>query len=381
MTISKDRSIPEIVSKPAQLDSAAASISQSPAIALDTESNSFYHYPEQLCLIQIATSDKAYVIDTIALPGISVLRDTLANGSVVKVIHGADYDLRSLDRHCRYNVRNIFDTSIAARFVGIQHFGLADSLKEVLGVTIAKNKRLQLMDWGRRPLSAESLEYAVADVAHLLELRRRLSERLTSLSRMAWVHEEFARLETIRYSEPDTNAAVLGVKGSRDLDERGLAVLRSLYLFREKEAVRQHRPPFFILPDAALVWLAGNPMSRPQDIPGLGEVALQRYGRGIDEAIRQGLKSPPLHRPANHFERPSREQIDRLSQLKTWRKSMGESLSLDPSLLWPAASLERLAASPHSLELEMGSVDVRRWQREQLGASLRAYLGKLAKPK
>ncbi len=381
MTISGGGPVPEMVTKPGQLDSAAGSISLSPAIALDTESNSFYRYPEQLCLIQIATSDKAYVIDTIALPGISALRDTLADGSIVKVIHGADYDLRSLDRHYRYNVRNIFDTSIAARFAGIEHFGLADSLKEVLGVTIAKSKRLQLMDWGRRPLTSESLDYAVADVVHLLALRRRLSERLARLSRMAWVNEEFARLETIRYSEPDTNSAVLGVKGSRDLDERGLAVLRSLYLFREKEAIRQHRPPFFIVPDAALVWLAGNPMSRPQDVPGLGEVALQRYGRGIDDAIRQGLRSPPIYRPANHFERPGREQIERLAQLKVWRKSLGESLSLDPSLLWPAASLERLSAAPDSLESEMSSGDVRRWQREQFGVSLRACVGKLSRQK
>ncbi len=381
MTTSRGSLVPELISKPGQLDSAASSIGRSPAIALDTESNSFYHYPEQLCLLQIATSDKAYVIDTIALPGISVLRDTLAEVSIVKVIHGADYDLRTLDRHYRYNIRNIFDTSIAARFVGIQHFGLADSLKEVLGVTITKSKRLQLMDWGRRPLTSESLDYAVADVAHLLELRRRLSERLTRLGRTAWVNEEFARLEAIRYSEPDANTAVFGVKGSRDLDERGLAVLLSLYLFREKEAIRQHRPPFFIVPDAALVWLAGNPTSRLQDIPGLGGPAIQRYGRAIDDAIRQGLRSPLVHRPVNHYERPSREQIERLTQLKAWRKSLGESLSLDPSLLWPAASLERLAAGPDLLESEMSSGDVRRWQREQFGASLRSYLGKLPRQK
>ncbi len=353
-------------------------MAHSPAIALDTESNSFYHYPEQLCLIQIATADRAYVIDTVALPGVSPLKDILWDSSIVKVVHGADYDLRSLDRHYRFSVRNLYDTSIAARFAGIEHFGLADSVKEVLGITMTKSKRLQLMDWGRRPLTAESFDYAVADVAHLLALRKVLSERLGVLGRMSWVEEEFARLESIRYSAPNANTAFLSVKGARDLDGRSLAVLRSLFQFRENEAVRQHRPPFFILPDAALVSLAGSPTSRLRDIPGVGEVALQRYGRGIDEAVREGLKSPPVQRPANHFERPSREQVERLARLKAWRKSLGESLSLDPSLLWPATSLERLAKDPTSLSQELDSEDVRRWQRTQFVHSLRPYVEKLA---
>ncbi|MFC2021881.1 hypothetical protein ACFLTR_01515, partial [Chloroflexota bacterium] len=84
----------EVVSQPAQLGAAAHELVGSHAIALDTESNSFHHYPEQLCLIQIASPRKVYIIDTIALYDLTPLRDILKDVSIKKVIHSADYDIR-----------------------------------------------------------------------------------------------------------------------------------------------------------------------------------------------------------------------------------------------------------------------------------------------
>ena len=373
LTISQN--IPtEIVSEPAQLVSAVRAIGGFSAIALDTESNSFHHYPEQLCLIQIATRERAYVVDTIAFDALWPLKETLENAAVMKVIHGADYDVRSLDRRYGFHIVNLYDTSIAARFAGIARFGLADLIKELLGVTIAKSKRLQLTDWGRRPLSAEALDYAITDVTHLLDLQEVLSKRLEKLGRTAWVAEECERVEAVRYAEPDAERALLSMRGAKDLDGRGLAILRSLVMFRENEARRLQRPPFHIVPDVALVSLAGNPTARHQDIPGLGEEAQYKYGRGIIEAIREGLAATPVTRPASNFERPDREEIERLKRLKSWRTSLGASLSLDASLVWPAVSLERLARAPSTFDREMSSPDIRTWQREQFGESLRSYL-------
>ncbi len=160
----------EIVSRPAQLDVAIRELVGSHAIALDTESNSFHHYPEQLCLIQIASRHKVYIIDTISLNDLAPLRDVLADVSIKKVVHAADNDIRSLDRHCGLHIHNLFDTSIAARFTGITQFGLAALTRDLLGITINKSKRLQRNDWGRRPLSTEALEYAATDVRYLIAL-------------------------------------------------------------------------------------------------------------------------------------------------------------------------------------------------------------------
>jgi len=368
----------EIVSRPAQLDVAIRELVGSDAIAVDTESNSFHHYPEQLCLIQIASGHKIYIIDTIALDDIAPFEDILADVSIKKVIHAADYDARCLDRHCGLHIQNLFDTSIAAHFTGIAQLGLAAISRDLLGITINKSKRLQRNDWGRRPLSAEALEYAATDVRHLLALREILDQRLQTLGRAAWVAEECARIETIRYIAPNLETAYLSIKGAKDLDGRGLAILRSLFLFREEEARRQHRPPFFIVPHATLIFLATNPEAALSEVPGLGQTGLKRFGQGLQQALDNGIAAPPLHRPRPiKTKRASKEQIQRLSHFKEWRTSLGSSLSLDPSLLWPLTSLERLAKEPDTLSAELTSDSVRNWQRDVVASSLQVYLESL----
>ena len=365
----------EIVSRPAQLGVAAREMVGSHTIALDTESNSFQHYPEQLCLIQIASRHKVYIIDTISLYDLAPLRDVLADVSIKKVVHAADYDIRSLDRHCGLHIHNLFDTSIAARFTGITQFGLAALTRNLLGITINKSKRLQRADWGRRPLSAEALEYAATDVRHLFALREVLDQRLRTLGRTAWVAEEYARIEEVRYTAPNLETAYLSVKGTKDLDGRGLAVLQSLFLFREEEARRQHRPPFFVLPDATLIFLATSPEAALSEVPGLGQTGLKRFGQGLQQALRNGITAPPIHRPRLiKAVRASEEQVQRLSRLKEWRTSLGSSLSLDPSLLWPLTSLERLAKAPDTLSVELTSDNIRHWQRNVVVSSLQACL-------
>jgi ribonuclease D len=368
----------EIVSQSAQLDAAVKAMLDSRVIALDTESNSFCYYPEQLCLIQIATSHKVYVIDTIVLKDLAPLKEVLADASIIKVVHAADQDIRSLDMHCGFRIRNLYDTSIAAHFAGSIRFGLATLIEDLLGVTIPKSKRLQRADWGRRPLSAKALDYAASDVRHLFALRKTLDQRLHALGRTEWVAEECSRLEEVQYAAPSPETAYLSAKGIRDLDGQGLAVLRSLFMFREEEARRQHRPLFFVVPDAVLVSLAMCPTATLSDVPGLGQARLQRYGRGLEKAIRDGLAAPPIHRPPHVTgERLSHKQMQRLTQLKEWRVSLGTTLSLDPSLLWPMASLGRLAKTPHTIDVELTSSDVRRWQRDNFALDLRAYLESL----
>lgn len=369
----------ELITESDRLNFAVEKMAEGDAIALDTESNSLHRYPEQLCLIQIATRDAVYIVDPITLSSIEPLRAVLTDSSIVKVIHGADYDIRSLDRHHGFSVRNLYDTSIAARFTGAMQFGLAAMLKEALGVTVPKSKSLQLTDWGRRPFPPGAIDYAVSDVLYLLALKEVLDRRIQELGRTEWVAEECARLEEVRYNRPDPETAYLSTKGSRDLDARGLTVLRSLFAFREKEARRQHRPPFFIIPDAGLVTLAASPSMHLTEVPGLEQGRLQRFGRVLQQAVREGLTAPLVDvPPVKRWERPPPEQVQRLNQLKAWRKGLGESLSLDPPLLWPTPSLERLAKSPDTLDEEVNAPEVRHWQSREFAASLRTQLESLS---
>lgn len=379
----------EIITQSSHLYAAVQEMGDSRAIAVDTEANSRHRYPEQLCLVQIATLNRIFIIDTILLKEIDSLRDILLDASIVKVFHTADYDILSLNRHFGFQIRGVFDAAIAARFTGISKFALAIILEDLLGITIQKNRRIQEGDWGRRPLSIEALEYAANDVRHLLALREFLDKRLQELGRISWVTEECTRLEELRYEPWDLETALLALKGANKLDGSSLAILKSLYLFREKEALRQNRPPYYVIPHNTLLYLATNPEADLSKTPGLGKTGLKRFGQDLQEALEKGLAAAPIYRSSraiteefNEEELQSlkltRDERDqRLKRLKAWRTSIGMSLSLDPSLVWPRVSLERLSRDPDTLEVELTSSDIRRWQHEQFASSLNVLVGSL----
>ena len=354
--------------------------SRQPRVALDIESNGFHRYPERICLYQLAVNGSVFLIDPIAAPDTGPLGDLLADASIEKVLHSADYDLRSLDRELGYRVRNLFDTSIAAAFVGSPNLGLATVLQDYLGVEVNKSKRQQRADWTIRPLSPDAQRYAADDVRHLERVRDVLARRLGHLSRLEWVTEECERLAQVKYRPPDREWAFASVKGSRELDGRGLAVLRSLHSFREREAVRMDRPPFKVIQDAVLVGLASDPNADLAGVKGLGRFRDRPAVGRLISAIRDGVRASPVKRPKSptRNKRPGiaggQKVRTRLRSIKDWRVDLGRRLALDPALLWPASSLERLASSPERFDQELDSPEVRLWQQREFAESLRHFL-------
>ena len=346
-------------------------------IALDTESNGFHRYPERVCLVQLATPSGVHLIDPLVVDDMGALGEMLANEAIQKVLHAADYDIRSLDRQWGFRIRGLYDTSIAARFSGLNRLGLATVIQDVLGVVTSKDKRQQRSDWSLRPLSDRALEYAADDVRYLFDLQEVLAKRLETLGRTEWVAEECARLAEIRYSAPQVETAFLSAKGGGVLDGRGLAILKALFAFREAEARRRGRPPFRILPDSTLLFLAANPAADLAEVSGLGRGALQRIGKGLGLALRDGMRAPPVRRPKRPRETSAPREAAVLKELKACRTEEGTRLGLDPALLWPAPSLERLARTSGTLEAELNAPEVRAWQRRHLGPSLRACLARM----
>jgi ribonuclease D len=334
--------------------------------------------------VQLATGGDIFLIDPLALDNIAPLGELMASPSVVKLFHAASHDIRSLDRDWRFRVNPLFDTSIAAAFVGHRSLGLASLLKERLDVDIPKSKRLQRADWTIRPISAELQQYAAADVRYLHRIALILQERLDELGRTEWVREECERLANVRYVPPDVDAVFLTVKGSRDLDGRGLAVLRSLHGFREREARNRDRPPFKIFSDAAMVTLAANRDCDLSEVKGIGRYAYGRRASGVSRAIREGLDAAPVRRPCIKREDRPRLRVrerkaarERLRLLKQWRLDLALTLNLDPGLLWPAKSLERISANPYRVESELHDSSVRRWQRQEFTSSLSELVARL----
>ncbi len=369
-------SIPiELLTTSDQVYDLAHILFQERCIALDTESNSRHRYPERVCLVQVATNSKVYLIDTLAVDEMKPIGAVLADETVLKVIQGAEYDIRCLDREWGFRVRNLFDTSIAARFVGMTQFGLSALTEALLGVHVPKDARIQKSDWSHRPISHEALNYAATDVWYLLGIQEELESRLRSLSRSPWVSEECARLEEIRYVAPDPETAFLLLKGSHRLDGQEKAILKRLFMLREAEARRRDRPPYYVLPHETLVHLASNPAADLAKLPSLRGQVDSRFGRLLRATLDKGLADPPISSPIRYSVQPMTPvEIKRLQILKTWRVNLGRQLSIDPALVWPMASLERLAKAPRTLGAELQSLEVRQWQREQFATSLGASL-------
>lgn len=228
---------------------------KSSTIAIDTESNGFYAYYERLCLLQISTSVRDYIVDPLALDNLAAVGELLADPSIEKVFHAASNDVVGLRRDFHFSVQNLFDTAIACKMLGYQQLGLAKILQEHFGVVL--NKRLQRHDWGLRPLTPEQIDYARLDTHYLVPLRHRLAAELQTRELWEQAQECFQKASeqeaAPRMFRPDE---FLRINGARTLDPIGKRILKALYLFREKEARRRNRAPFRILSAETLLHLA-----------------------------------------------------------------------------------------------------------------------------
>ena len=359
-------------------DDVAAALSAAPRLALDTERNGRFAYRERICLIQIADERETYLLDPLEVGNLAALGRILADESVVKALHGSEEDIRFFDRDFGFSVRNLFDTGMAARFLGVTRPNLGAVLEEFCGVQIAKDPKLQVSHWGLRPLSRAALDYAAGDVHYLLPLVDELEYRLDKAGRIEWVREECQRVEALRYPpEEPLDTAFRRIKGWDSLNPRQIAVLRELFAFRDGKACVWDLPPTIAANNNDLLTLAQSDGIVPRGVGGM--LAGRCYGELV-EAIERGLDGPEEPRPPrpdSGADAWTPERRERLKTLKRWRTGLAQELELAVSHVWPTPSLERLALHPGGLDYELagGDGEVRRWQRDEFGDSLAILVG------
>jgi ribonuclease D len=340
----------EIVDTRADLDALVQELLGEKIVAVDTEADSFYHYFDKTCLVQVATRKQIYLIDPLALGGpaeLAPLAPVFASPDIVKVFHAAEYDLFVLKRDCGFTFQNLFDTMVSAQLLGYPSVGLASIAERHFGVNLPKDE--QRSDWSIRPLRAKQLSYAAADVLYLIELTEKLGRELRAAKRMRWAQEEF---ETLCGREwPERSFDELGyvkLKGARKLDPHSLSVLRELYLMRDARAREIDRPPFKVLGNRTLLEIAERQptkLAELGEIKGITDLLLRRMGREVIAAIRAGRKVEhgPIPKLGTGRRRMDRHAERRLAALKTWRAGCAEEQALDPGVLCPNASLEAIA--------------------------------------
>jgi ribonuclease D len=373
-----------LVDSPTDLSKLAQALASEPRIALDCEAAGFHRYSDRLCLLQISTAKANWIVDPLAFDPSEALRGPLGDPSVEILMHGADYDLRLLDRDLEIAVHGLFDSQVAAALLGESGLGLAALLETHLGIKLSKKH--QRADWARRPLPADMLEYAAADTRHLRELADVLRDRLIKADRLEWALEECRALEDTRWEGGDGEDPVARVRGARDLGPREVAALREALAWRDEIARERDRAPFRVAGDQALLDAV---VRRPRTAAELGEVkglspalAKQSGQELIDRfdrvaALPERELVPYPRRSRTGPGRPPPDVDERAERLKQVRNRRADELKIDRGTLLPNAVLLEIARTSPTTEAELRAVPgLRRWQAEVLGEPLLAVLNR-----
>jgi ribonuclease D len=347
----------EMVETPERLAQLADELLGEKVIAVDTEADSFYHYFDKTCLVQIGTKKHSYLIDTLAFDGpepMAVLAPIFASAEIQVIFHAAEYDIFVLKRDYGYVFANVFDTMVSAQLLGYKAIGLAALIEHHFGVKVPKDE--QRSDWSRRPLTDRQLNYAVGDVLYLARLTKKVRAELKSAGRLSWAQEEFDTLCQREWpNRKFDKQGYFRIKGARKVDPKSLSVLKELFLMRDARAREIDRPPFKVLGNRTLLEIAAAKPGRARqlkNIKGITDLLVRRMGDEILAAVEKGrgVEHPPIPKnPGNGRRRMDRKTERRVDALKKWRAKRSQELTLDPGVLCPNASLEAIAwRSPKS---------------------------------
>jgi ribonuclease D len=366
------------------LNALAAGARTAGRFAFDTEFMGEGRYRTLLCLIQLAVpergdpapptgGDRIELIDPLEhdLDG-APLAAILADPAVQTVVHAGRQDVALVRRRFAAEVRNVFDTQIAAGFAGLGAQSSYDTLlAELLDVRLAKSA--SFTRWDTRPLSPEQLDYARGDVVHLLALASELEHRLTALGRLEWAREECRFLEQVS-DERDLDTVFARLPRIRGLSASAQGIARELVEWRERIAAAADRPVQSILGDAPLVEIAKRkPSSTKQleQIRGVNAGSLRRRASELLDAVHRGGERPPEQLP--HDQRPlppDPADTPLIALSEAFVRSRAREAGLAYELLAARADLQSIVAARRVGDPEADVRTLRGWRRELVGAEL-----------
>lgn len=336
-------------------------------VGIDTEFHRERTYFPVCALVQVAWSDGRALIDPLDL-------DLAPFGAVLRgrtiVMHAAGQDLEVFRRSVGTLPDDLFDTQVAASFLGMSSIGLAPLVKKLLGVDLAKGDRLT--DWLERPLPPGALAYAEADVLHLFELHDRLGASLDERDRLDWVRSECRAMVDKALVDNDPDLAWWRVKEARRLRGRAAAIAQEVARWREEHAAASDRPLRSVLPDLALAGIAQRP---PKNVDGLTKIRGLRE-RGIPKSVRGELmeavaRGRELDLDDVRFPEAAPVPADvrgAVPLLTSWVSQRARELELDPAVLATRRDLEDFLRDDPDSRLAHG------WRADALASDIAALL-------
>jgi ribonuclease D len=280
-----------------ELAELCAELAREPFVALDTEFMRDRTYFPKLCLIQLAGERRHAAVDPLARDlDLAPLFTLLADPAVVKVFHAARQDIEIFYHLTGKIPTPLFDTQLAAMVCGYgEEVGYDTLVAQLAKARIDKSSRFT--DWARRPLSAEQLAYAIADVTHLRVVYQKLKQKTEETGRSAWVAQELAELtHPGTYEQPPEDAWKRLKVRSRD--PRFLAVVQALAAWRERTAQERDLPRNRVIRDDLLLEVAANRPASQEELARLRRVSLdRRAAAGAVDAVRAALALPEAELP------------------------------------------------------------------------------------
>ena len=371
------RGAAQLVDQPDTLNELLGHLRAAGRFAYDSEFIGELTYVPKLCLIQVATTDRVALIDPLVGLDLHPFWLLVADPSVEKVVHAGQQDLEPVHRHIGRGAANVFDTQIAAGFVGLAYpVSLSKLVLDRVGAKLGKG--FTFTDWEQRPLSPTQLRYAADDVRYLLAVREDLGRDLADRGHAAWAAAECAAACDPTLFRFDPTTAHHRVRGGGSLPPRNLAVLRELVVWRDTQARAHDVPARSFLKDEVLLDLARQPAKsadRLGKVRGMPRPVEQAYGGEILAVTAAALALPPERLPPVKDVEPTPKQRFDADAAWAMLSVVCAGRSIDPTLVSSRQEVGDVCravaagqAPPEDARVLSG------WRREAAGQSLLALL-------
>lgn len=377
---------PQIITTDEELRTLCEHLSKQSRLAVDLEGDSLHHFKEKLCLLQVSDESADYIVDVLTITDFGPMKALLEDSSILKVMHGADYDVVSLKRDYGCSINSLFDTAIAAQFLNYEKWGLANLIQRHFGFVL--EKRYQKHDWSRRPLYWEHIDYARMDTHYLLALYEILKLQLERKDLLDACLEESTCLTQREWNGRQFDGEdFLRVKKAHTLSKESLKVLRTLYETRDGWAKRRDVPVFHYATDAVLFGVAQN---LPEDRSSLIDAVHSKYAGLVSKKSAELLKlveegksdeRPLPATPAGVGKRKKNRWLNEtVNKLREWRTTEHES-GVHLFLLPTNNQIKDLAFDlPMTSEKLVQANVLREWQIRLWGEAILSIIQTVVKP-
>ncbi len=367
-----------LITSAIELEEISAKIAAVGRVAVDTEFVWERTYYPNLGIVQLALNEKeAWLLDILALKGkLDTLGKVLSNPQIEKILHDARQDLTILRQATGFYPQNIFDTRLAAGFIGPSaSLSLLDTCSLFAGITLEKGETRS--DWLKRPLTANQHKYALDDVLFLPLIRDEIISRAEKLGRGQWLAEEMQLYDNPDlYNDPDPEQIYIKVKGASRLTRPELAILRSVTAWRERKACARNRPRRHIIADEPLIKIARNAPQNDKELTqscGLSLRAGQRYGQELLQAVATALAVPETDWPTATGKSRNSRNSEKIRSILDLIAEIGKSHNLDPALIATRKDIEKIFADKDQVT-RTKSQQMPGWRRHLLGEKITKHL-------